>query len=62
MEILNKQEIQEKLDLVIEKLMHLDGPDNEEDLKTAVKPLDFSAATLESQNGTGRRESDCMVF
>lgn len=41
MEILNKQEIQEKLDLVIEKLMHLDGPDNEEDLKNGGEAIGF---------------------
>ena len=41
MEILNKQEIQEKLDLVIEKLMHLDGPYNEEDLKNGGEAIGF---------------------
>lgn len=41
MEILNKQEIREKLDLVIEKLMHLDGPDNEEDLKNGGEAIGF---------------------
>lgn len=41
MENLNKQEIREKLNLVIEKLMHLDGPENEEDLKSGGEAIGF---------------------
>lgn len=41
METLNKKEIQDKLKLVIDKLMHLDGPDNEEDLKNGGEAIGF---------------------
>ena len=41
MEYINKKEIQEKLDLVIEKLMHLGLPENEESLKDGGESIGF---------------------
>ena len=38
MEYINREEIQEKLDLVIQKLMHLGLPENEESLKEGGEP------------------------
>ena len=49
---IKETELRKKLDLVIEKLLNLEGPDNE-------KESDFSNETLESVSGTGRRVLDC---
>lgn len=38
---LNQEDIQKKLDLVIDKLMHLGGPENEEDLKAGGEAIGF---------------------
>lgn len=38
---MNKQKIEEKLNLVIEKLMHLGGPDNEEELQKGGEAVGF---------------------
>lgn len=38
---LNQEEIRKKLDLVIDKLMHLGGPENEEDLKEGGEAIGF---------------------
>lgn len=38
---LNQEDIQKKLELVIDKLMHLDGPENEEDLQTGGEAIGF---------------------
>ena len=49
---IDQKELEQKLNLVIEKLMHLGGPEDE-----AVKRLDFSAGISASMSGTGLRES-----
>jgi unsaturated rhamnogalacturonyl hydrolase len=41
MGLLNKKEIQGKLNLVIEKLMHLDGPENQADLESGGEAIGF---------------------
>ena len=41
MEYINREEIQEKLDLVIQKLMHLGLPENEESLKEGGEHIGF---------------------
>ena len=54
MQELKKEEITRKLDLVVNKLLTLGGPENE-------KELEDGAATSESANGTGRRASASTV-
>jgi unsaturated rhamnogalacturonyl hydrolase len=41
MGLLNKKEIQDKLNLVIDKLMHLDGPENESELENGGETIGF---------------------
>lgn len=58
MEHLKKDEIQAKLDLVIDKLMHLGGPENEEDLKNGGEAIgffrrDFGIAEWDWPQGVG---------
>ena len=53
---IDQKELEQKLNLVIEKLMHLGGPEDEADLE-AVKRLDFSVGISASMSGTGLRES-----
>lgn len=47
---------------MIQKLINLDNPENEDKLKEGGEAVGFFNGTLELQNGTGRRESDFMVF
>ena len=56
---IKETELRKKLDLVIEKLLNLEGPDNEKELQMEAKQSDFSNETLESVSGTGRRVLDC---
>ena len=53
----DKKKVQEKLDLVIEKLMNLGGPENGEELAEGGEAIGF----LESGNGTGPRAWDCTA-
>ena len=62
MKKVKKELIAQKLDLVIQKLINLDNPENEDKLKEGGEAVGFFNGTLELQNGTGRRESDFMVF
>lgn len=50
------------MNLVVEKLMNLGGPENEDELKDGGEAIGFSSVILESQNGTGHRELDCTAF
>lgn len=57
----DKKKVQEKLDLVIEKLMNLGGPENGEELAEGGEAIGFSNGILESGNGTGPRAWDCTA-
>ena len=54
MKNIKRELIEQKLNLVVEKLMNLGGPENEAELKDGV--------TLGLQSGTGRREWGCTDF
>lgn len=41
MAYLNQEEIRQKLNLVIDKLMHLGGPENEDDLQAGGEAIGF---------------------
>ena len=56
---IKETELRKKLDLVIEKLLNLEGPDNEKQLSDGGEAIGFSNETLESVSGTGRRVLDC---
>ena len=57
---INETELRKNLNLVIEKLLNLGGPDTQKSLrKTAARPLDFSQEILVSVSGTGHR---ALVF
>ena len=62
MKNIKRELIEQKLNLVVEKLMNLGGPENEDELKTAERQSDFLNVILESQSGTGRREWGCTDF
>ena len=51
---INQAELEKKLDLVIQKLMNLGGPEDEKELEE--KKLVFSAEILVLKSGTGPRE------
>lgn len=54
---INQAELEKKLDLVIQKLMNLGGPEDEKELEArAEKKLVFSAEILGLKSGTGPRE------
>ena len=57
----DKKRVQEKLDLVIEKLMNLGDRRTGRSCLRAVRPLAFLNGILESGNGTGPRAWDCTA-
>lgn len=62
MKNIKRELIEQKLNLVVEKLMNLGGPENEAELKTAERQSAFLSVTLGLQSGTGRREWGCTDF
>ena len=56
----DKKEIENKLNLVIDKLMNLGKPDNDEELEKGGRQASLKG-TLELRSGTGHRELDYMV-
>ena len=57
MKNIKRELIEQKLNLVAEKLMNLGGPE-----KTAERQSAFLSVTLGLQSGTGRREWGCTDF
>lgn len=62
MKNIKRELIEQKLNLVVEKLMNLGGPENEDELKDGGEAIGFLNVILESQSGTGRREWGCTDF
>ena len=62
MKNIKRELIEQKLNLVVEKLMNLGGPENEDELKDGGEAIGFFKVILESQSGTGRREWGCTDF
>ena len=56
---IKKELIQKKLDLVIQKLMHLGAPENEDTLKEGGEAIGFFSRDFGIKDGTGRRASAC---
>lgn len=52
---IDKNELRKKLDLVIDKLLNLGGPENEEELSQGEKRSVFSSVISALRSGTGRR-------
>jgi len=61
MQELKKEEITRKLDLVVNKLLTLGGPENETELENGGESIGFFPVISESANGTGRRASAYTV-
>lgn len=62
MKNIKRELIEQKLNLVVEKLMNLGGPENEAELKDGGEAIGFLSVTLGLQSGTGRREWGCTDF
>ena len=54
---IDQKELEQKLNLVIEKLMHLGGPEDEADLEAGGEKVGYSVGISASMSGTGLRES-----
>ena len=62
MKNIKRELIEQKLNLVVEKLMNLGGPENEAELKDGGEAIGFFKRDLGLQSGTGRREWGCTDF
>ena len=60
-ERISKELIEQKVNLVVEKLMN-PWSENEAELKTAERAISFFKRDFESQMGRSREELDCTAF